>query len=110
MYVYNKEISAKNWNVVLGGAALWGNGSVQRNLEQHCLSRVGVRARLGHAHGRGDTALLILIGYNIEISFMFAMMGVVSLPDVAERPQGEDPRHQQPRGHGGDLHHARGLH
>ena len=24
MYVYNKEISAKNWNVVLGGAALWG--------------------------------------------------------------------------------------
>lgn len=24
MYIYNKEISTKNWNVVLGGAALWG--------------------------------------------------------------------------------------
>ncbi len=24
MYIYNKEIQAKNWSVVLGGAALWG--------------------------------------------------------------------------------------
>jgi hypothetical protein len=37
--------------------------------------------------GVGDTALLLLIGYNIEISFMFAMMGVVVCLTLPKDPK-----------------------
>ena len=37
--------------------------------------------------GVGDTALLLLIGYNIEISFMFAMMGIMACLSLPKDPK-----------------------
>jgi hypothetical protein len=37
--------------------------------------------------GVGDTALLLLIGYNIEISFMFAMMGIMVCIALPQDPK-----------------------
>jgi hypothetical protein len=83
MYVYNKEIGAKNWNVVLGGAALWGMDLFNEIWNSIVFHASGFAPVWGTPAVAGDTALLILIGYNIEISFMFALLGVavcLSLP------------------------------
>ncbi len=82
LYVYQVQISKNNWNVVLGGLALWGcdwfneiwNGLVFYSTQY---------APIWGAPG-GDTAYLILIGLNIEICFMFAIMGIaatIALPE-----------------------------
>lgn len=73
-YVYAVEIERKNWNLVFAGLALWGMdwfneiwNSVVFHFTQH--------APVWGAPGK--TAYLILIGLNIEICFMFAILGIV---------------------------------
>ena len=87
MYIYNKEISAKNWNVVLGGAALWGMDLFNEIWNSIVFHATGFAPVWGTPMGVGDTALLLLIGYNIEISFMFAMMGVVVCLTLPKDPK-----------------------
>jgi hypothetical protein len=80
IYVYNAEIAKRNWNVVFAGLALWGMdwfNEIWNALVFHFTDFAPVWA------APGDTAYLILIGLNIEICFMFAIMGVataLSLP------------------------------
>jgi len=73
-YVYTAEVERRNWNVVLAGLAFWGMdwfNEIWNGLLFHF-------SDFAPAWGApGKTAFLILIGLNIEISFMFAMAGVI---------------------------------
>lgn len=74
LYVYANEIERRNWNVVFAGLALWGMdwfNEIWNALVFHFTQY----APLWAAPGR--SAYLILIGLNIEICFMFAIMGIV---------------------------------
>ena len=84
LYVYCKELNEKHYNVVLGAAALWGMDLFNEIWNSIVFHATGFAPVWGTPAGVGDTALLILIGYNIEISFMFALMGIavcLSLPN-----------------------------
>ncbi len=75
LYVYANEIQKRDWNVVFCGLAVWGMdwfNEIWNGLLFHLT---------GHAPAWGapaDTAFLLLIGLNIEISFMFAIAGIVT--------------------------------
>ena len=82
VYVYAVEIERKNWNLVFAGLAFYGMdwfNEIWNSLVFHFSNYAPVWA------APGKTAYLILIGLNIEISFMFAVAGVafgkMLLPD-----------------------------
>lgn len=84
LYIYYKEMKAKNWNAVLGAIALWGMDLFNEIWNSIVFHATNFAPVWGTPAIAGDTSLLILIGYNIEISLMFAIMGFVacnSLPD-----------------------------
>jgi hypothetical protein len=73
-YVYNVEVERKNWNLVFAGLAFWGMdwfNEIWNGLVFHFSNFAPVWG------APGDTAFLILIGLNIEISMMFAIAGIV---------------------------------
>ena len=75
IYVYNVEIAKRNWDVVFAGLALWGMdwfNEIWNALVFHFTQYAPVWG------APAKTAYLILIGLNIEICFMFAMMGVAT--------------------------------
>lgn len=80
LYVYTVEVERRRWDIVLAGLAFWladWINEIVNALILHCTDRAPVWAVTG------DTAYLILIGLGIEISFMFAIGGVIyakSLP------------------------------
>jgi hypothetical protein len=85
-YVYANEIERRNWSVVLAGLALWGMdwiNEVANALVLHFTDRAPVWATTG------ETSFQILVGLNIEISFMFLIYGIVFVkqlpPDPATR-------------------------
>ena len=74
LYVYANEIERRNWNVVFAGLALWG---------ADWLNEIA-NALFFHATGHAPvwstpsgSAYVLLVGLNVEISLMFAVMGVV---------------------------------
>lgn len=75
LYVYANEIERRNWNVVFAGLALWGMDWFNEIWNSLILHFTGFAPAWG-APG-GGTAYLILIGLNLEICLMFAVMGVV---------------------------------
>ncbi|GAB4328978.1 MAG: hypothetical protein Kow0069_36310 [Promethearchaeota archaeon] len=86
IYVYSVEIEKRNWNVVLAGLAFWGCdwfNEIWNGLVYHF---TGYAPAWG---APGGTAYLILIGLNVEISLMFAVMGVVSVKLLAGREKDE---------------------
>ena len=73
-YVYSVEIERRNWNLVFAGLALWGMdwfNEIWNGLVFHFTNYAPVWG------APGKTAYLILIGLNIEICFMFAIIGVI---------------------------------
>ena len=75
IYVYNVEIAKRNWDVVFAGLALWGMdwfNEIWNALVFHFTQYAPVWG------APAKTAYLILIGLNIEICFMFAIMGVAT--------------------------------
>ncbi|NLC72530.1 MAG: hypothetical protein GX684_01980 [Ruminococcaceae bacterium] len=78
LYIYYKELSEKNYNVVLGAIALWGMDLFNEIWNSIVFHATGFAPVWGTPAVTGDTALLILIGYNIEISLMFAVMGIAA--------------------------------
>ncbi len=75
LYVYAKEAQHKKWSVIFGGLALWGMdwfNEIWNALVFHFTSFAPVWG------APQDTAYLILIGLNIEITFMFLIMGVMA--------------------------------
>ena len=86
LYVYANEIERRNWNVVFAGLALFGMdwfNEILNSLVFHFTQYAPLWS------APADTAFLILIGLNIEISFNFAIMGIVVAktlpPDPATR-------------------------
>jgi len=82
VYVYAVEIERRNWNLVFAGLAFYGMdwfNEIWNSLVFHFSNYAPVWA------APGKTAYLILIGLNIEISFMFAVAGIafgkMLLPD-----------------------------
>lgn len=75
IYIYNVEIGKKNWNLFFAGLALWGMdwfNEIWNALVFHFTQYAPVWG------APGDTAYLILIGLNIEITMMFAIMGIAA--------------------------------
>jgi hypothetical protein len=75
LYIYHDQISRKNYSVVFAGLALWGMdwfNEIWNSLVFHFNGYAPVWA------APGETAYLILIGLNIEICFMFAILGIVT--------------------------------
>lgn len=76
VYVYAQQVHARRWPVVLGGLAFWCMdwiNEIWNGLMFHFTHYAPVWG------APGETAYLILIGLNIEICLMFAVMGVTSL-------------------------------
>ncbi len=75
LYVYSVEIERRNWNVLFGGLAFWGMdwfNEIWNSLVFHFSGYAPMWC------APADTAFLILIGLNIEICFMFAVLGIVA--------------------------------
>lgn len=81
---YTNELKLKNYNVVLGAIALWGMDLFNEIWNSIVFHATGFAPVWGTPMGVGDTSLLILIGYNIEISFMFALMGLAACNSLPE--------------------------
>jgi hypothetical protein len=73
VYVYAVEVERKNWHLVFAGLTFWGLdwfNEIWNSLVFHFTGHAPVWG------APGQTAYLILIGLNIEISFMFAIAGI----------------------------------
>jgi hypothetical protein len=73
VYVYAVELERRNWNMVFAGLAYYGMdwfNEIWNSLVFHFTQYAPVWG------APGQTAYLILIGLNIEISFMFAIAGI----------------------------------
>ena len=73
VYVYSVEIERRNWNLVFAGLAFWGMDWINEIWNSLVLHFSGYAPMWG---APADTALLILVGLNIEIMFMFAIAGI----------------------------------
>jgi hypothetical protein len=77
-YVYNKEIrlarNTGNWNAVLAGATIFGMDFFNETWNGWVMVLSG---RSAFWTTPGDTALRTMVGWNIEIMFMFAILGIV---------------------------------
>jgi hypothetical protein len=83
-YVYSVEIERRRWDIVLAGIALWlvdWFNEVVNALVLHFTDRAAIWTVTG------DTSYLILIGLTIEISFMFAIAGIVFVKMLPADPQ-----------------------
>jgi hypothetical protein len=83
-YIYYHEIREKHYNVVLGGAALWGMDLFNEIWNSIVFHATGYAPVWGAP--KGDTALQLLIGYNLEISFMFAIAGIIGCMSLPKDP------------------------
>ena len=73
VYVYAVEIERRNWDLFFAGLAFWGMdwfNELWNSLVFHFTNHAPVWG------APGQTAYLILIGLNIEITFMFAIAGI----------------------------------
>jgi hypothetical protein len=73
VYIYAVEVERRNWNLFFAGLAFWGMdwfNEIWNGLVFHFTQNAPVWG------APGQTAYLILIGLNIEISFMFAIAGI----------------------------------
>jgi len=84
-YIYTREIKearqTKNWNAVLAGLTIFGvdffnetwNGWVMHLTQRSALWTTP-----------GDTALRTMVGWNIEIMFMFLLLGIIFYHTLSE--------------------------
>src|SRR5215213_7832157 len=74
LYNYSTEVERRRWDIFLAGIALWlvdWFNEIVNALVLHFSDRAALWTVTG------ETSYLILIGLTIEISFMFAVAGVV---------------------------------
>ncbi len=81
VYVYAVEVERRNWSLVLAGLAFWGMdwfNEIWNGLVFHFSGRSACWT------APGKTAFLFLIGLNIEITLMFAILGIVLIKMLPE--------------------------
>jgi len=74
VYVYASEVERKNWSLIMAGLAFWGMdwfNEIWNGLVFHFTGFAPVWGTPGNG-----SALVLLIGLNIEITFMFAIAGI----------------------------------
>ncbi|SHI56900.1 hypothetical protein SAMN02745216_00170 [Desulfatibacillum alkenivorans DSM 16219] len=81
LYVYANEVQHKRWSVILGGLALWGMDWFNEIWNSLFLHFTNFAPCWGLAK---NSCFIILTGLNIEICFMFAIMGIVFLKQLPE--------------------------
>lgn len=84
LYVYAVEVERRRWDIVLAGLAFWladWINEIVNSLVLHFSDRAALWTVTG------DTAYLILIGLCIEISFMFAISGIVYAKSLPPDPR-----------------------
>ncbi len=74
IYVYAVEIEKRNWGLVLAGLAFWGMDWANEIVNGLILHFSGISALWTAPAG---SAYVIFVGLNIEISLMFAILGIV---------------------------------
>ena len=74
MYVYAVEIEKRDWGLVLAGLAFWGMDWANEIANGLILHFSGISALWTAPAG---SAYVIFVGLNIEISLMFAILGIV---------------------------------
>jgi hypothetical protein len=74
VYVYAVEIERRNWNLVFCGLALYGMDWFNEIWNSLVFHFTGIAPVWG---APAKTAYLLLIGLNIEITFMFFVLGIV---------------------------------
>ena len=87
-YIYAKEIArarrTRSWDAIFAGLTLFGMDFVNETLNGWVLNITG-RSALWTAPGR--TALRTMVGWNIEIMFMFALSGLVFFHTLSPDPK-----------------------
>jgi hypothetical protein len=81
VYVYAVEVERRNWSLALAGLAFWGMdwfNEIWNGLVFHFSGRSACWT------APGKTAFLFLIGLNIEITLMFAILGIVLIKMLPE--------------------------
>ena len=73
-YVYTVEVQKRTWSLVLAGLAFWGMDWINEIWNGLVFHFTGYAPVWG---APGKTAFLILIGLNVEITFMFAVSGII---------------------------------
>ncbi|GAB3255162.1 hypothetical protein [Chitinimonas naiadis] len=76
IHAYGEQAAARRWSVVLGGIAFWLMDWVNEIGNGLLFHFTGYAPAWGTP---GGSAYVILIGLNIEISFMFAIMGLFAV-------------------------------
>jgi hypothetical protein len=74
VYVYAVEIERRDWGLVLAGLAFWGMDWANEIVNGLILHWSGISALWTAPAG---SAYVIFVGLNIEISLMFAILGIV---------------------------------
>ncbi len=85
LHAYVEQARAGRWNVVLGGIAFWLMDWVNEIVNGLLFHFSGFAPAWSTA---GSSAYTVLIGLNVEISLMFAVMGLIAtrlLPDDAQQ-------------------------
>jgi hypothetical protein len=88
LFIYVGEIkkarSSRNWDAVLAGLTLFGMDFFNETWNGWVLNLTGHSALWTTP---GNTALRTLVGWNIEIMFMFAIAGIVFYYSIPEDPK-----------------------
>jgi hypothetical protein len=84
-YIYTAEMKkareTRNWNAVFAGLTVFGMDFINETWNGWVLHFTG---RSAFWIAPGDTALRTLVGWNIEIMFMFAISGIIYYNTVSE--------------------------
>lgn len=78
LYIITKELYEEHYQVVLGAFALWGVDIFNEIWNSMICFISGYAPVWGTPVGVGNTSWLLMIGYNVEISMMFLIMGVMA--------------------------------
>ena len=90
MYLFVSEIKKKHYNVVFGAAAFWLEDVFNETWNSMVYATTG--QPVWGTTAAGHSALQILIGYNIEISFMFMVLGMFACKMLPGSPGDEGER------------------
>ena len=96
-YVYTTEIKkaarSGNWNAVIAGLTLFGMDFFNETWNGWVMVLTGSSA---FWTAPGPTALRTMVGWNIEIMFMFAIAGIIFYNSLSTDPRRQDPRPARP--------------
>lgn len=83
LYVYANEIERRRWDVVFAGLALWGADWLNEIANALYFRADGYAPAWSTPAG---SSYVLLVGLNLEISLMFAVMGVVVAKTLPKEP------------------------